>query len=694
MTTCFKIGIDIGGTFTDLVAFDERTGRTLLLKVPSTPHDPSEGAARAIADLLARHPAGITAIAHATTIGTNLFLGQMGLNLPRGALVTTEGFRDVLEIGRQRRPESYNLFFERPRPLIPRSLRLPVAERTTARGVVLKSPGDEEIRALARHLRREQVETVAIVFLHAYANPENERKVREVLTQELPEAAIVASHEVDPTYREYERTSTTVVNSLLVPVVSRYVEKLARRLTEQGIRAPLHIMQSSGGLATANIAVRIPAAVIESGPATGVTAAAEWGRWVKRENLLSFDMGGTTAKAGMVIGGVPQMVPEYEVGGKVHGGRLVKGSGYPVRYPFVDLAEVSGGGGTIAGLDEDGALKVGPLSAGADPGPVCYGKGGREPTVTDADVVLGRLGPRSLAGGTVPLRPESAAEAIAEHIARPLGMSIPEAACGILEIVHSHMMRAVRLVSIERGHDPRRFAMVAFGGAGPMHAAFLAEAMGIPEVFIPPHPGVFSALGLLLADFRHDLARSVLKTAESLTLDDLAALFSAMETEGTTFMKAEGFPAERIRTERHLAMRYVGQSYELDIPLQRSLAQTVRLFHRRHREVYGYAGPDEPVKVVSAHLTLRGLAAKPCFEASPIRAPAAGAEGALMQRRPVFFAPEGWRPTPVYERDRLLPGAWIEGPAVIEEYDATTVVPPGWHAAVDELANLCLKRGT
>lgn len=691
MTASFKIGIDIGGTFTDLVAFDERTGQTVLLKVPSTPHDPSEGAARAISDLLSNHPAEIEVIAHATTIGTNLFLGQMGLSFPKGALVTTEGFRDVLEIGRQRRPESYNLFFERPRPLIPRSLRFTVPERVNAGGEVLRAPEEDQIRALARHLRRERVEAIAVVFLHSYANPRNERQVREILASEIPGAAIVASHEVDPTYREYERTSTTVVNSLLIPVVSRYLERLTQRLADQGIRASLHIMQSSGGLATANMAMKMPAATIESGPATGVAAVAEWGRWLKRETLLSFDMGGTTAKAGMVIEGMPQMVSEYEVGGKAHAGRLVKGSGYPVRYPFVDLVEVSGGGGTIAHLDEDGALKVGPLSAGADPGPVCYGKGGKEPTVTDADVVLGRLSPRSISGGLLPVFPELASEAIERRIARPLGMGIPEAACGILEIVHSHMMRAVRLVSIERGHDPRRFAMVAFGGAGPMHAAFLAEAMGIPEVFIPPHPGVFSALGLLLADFRHDAAQSILKEASGLTSGELGSIFSAMEARGLAFMKAEGFPPERIRAERHLAMRYAGQSYELIIPMGKSLARTVQRFHRRHRQVYGYASADEPVEVVSAHIVLWGLAAKPRLEMRPIVS-SPGAGGALMEKHPVFFAPEGWVPTPVYRRDLLLPGAWIGGPAVIEEYDATTVVPPSWSAAVDEFANLCLKR--
>ncbi len=694
MTARLKIGIDIGGTFTDLVAFDERTGQTVLLKLPSTPHDPSEGAAGAIEALIAARPADIESIAHATTIGTNLFLGQMGLNLPRGALVTTEGFRDVLEIGRQRRPESYDLFFERPRPLIPRSLRFTVEERTNARGEILKSPDADRIRILAEELRRQGVEAIAVVFLHAYANPANERMVREILARECPGAVVVASHEVDPTYREYERTSTTVVNSLLVPVVSRYLERLVCRLMERGVRAPVHIMRSSGGLATASMAVRIPAATIESGPATGVTAVAEWGRWVNRDRLLSFDMGGTTAKAGLVIGGVPQMVPEYEVGGKAHAGRLVKGSGYPVRYPFVDLAEVSGGGGTIAWLDEGGALKVGPVSAGADPGPVCYGKGGKDPTVTDADVVLGRLGPRSLSGGAVPISPELAAAAIEERIARPLGMSIPEAACGILEIVHSHMMRAVRLVSIERGYDPRDFVMVAFGGAGPMHAVFLAEAIGIPEVFIPPHPGVFSALGLLLADFRHDVVRSILQEASGLTSREMNSFFLAMEKEGFAFMAAEGFPPERIRAERHLAMRYRGQSYELTVPVEKSLARAVQRFHRRHRQVYGFASTDERVEVVSAHLVLWGGRAKPRFEMRPITSPAAGAGSAMMEMRPVFFAPEGWMPTPVYRRDRLLPGAWFDGPAVVEEYDATTVVPPSWSATVDGFSNLCLKKGT
>ncbi|MBM3132885.1 MAG: hydantoinase/oxoprolinase family protein [Chloroflexi bacterium] len=693
MTARFNIGIDIGGTFTDLVAFDERTGQTVLLKVPSTPHNPSEGAITAIKELAATHPGEIEVIVHATTIGTNLFLGQTGLNLPKGALITTKGFRDVLEIGRQRRPELYNLFFKRPAPLIPRHLRFEIDERTNFTGEVLKPIDEGEVLSLANELRKERIETIAIVFLHSYANPAHEKRVREILDRELPEAIIVASHEVDPTYREYERTSTTVVNSLLIPVVSAYLEKMGKRLAELNIRAPFYIMQSSGGLATARMASRLPAATIESGPATGVIATEAWGQALNKKRLLSFDMGGTTAKAGTVIEGTAQMVPECEVGGTVHSGRSVKGSGYPVRYPFIDLAEVSGGGGTIAWVEQGSALKVGPQSAGADPGPACYGKGGQHPTVTDANLVLGRLNPKGLSGGAIPVFPELAQKTIGQRIADPLGMSIEQASHGILEIVNTHMMRALRLVSIERGHDPRQFALVAFGGAGPMHAAFLAEAMGMKEVFVPPHPGVFSAFGLLLADFRYDLTRSVLKDSSRIGRDELAGIFDAMEKEGLAALSRDAFPSRQIRGERHLAMRYVGQSYELMIPFERNLEEAIKRFHRRHSDTYGYASPDEGVEVVSVHLALWVPTGKPAFRKTeiPYRMPAANA---LMERRPVYFAPMGWTRTPVYARGLLLPGNWFDGPAMIEEYDATTIVPPMWNAAVDKFSNLCLKRGT
>lgn len=693
MTSRVQVGIDVGGTFTDLVAFNEETGQTLLVKTPSTPHDPSEGAMEAIRKLLAAHPSEIESIVHASTVGSNLFLGQLGLDIPKGALVTTSGFRDILEIGRQKRPELYNPFFERPRPLIDGTLRFTVKERVNFKGEVLKAVDEEEVRGIGRRLREEQVQTAAIVFLHAYANPAHEKRVKEILSGELPGTIMVASHEVDPAYREYERMSTTVVNSLLIPVVSLYLERIRERLLELEIEAPLYIMQSNGGLAAVETASRLPVATIESGPATGVTASAHWSRLLGVPDMLSFDMGGTTAKAGTVIGGVPQMVGEAEVGGVVHSGRSVKGSGYPVRYPFVDLAEISGGGGTIAWVDQGKALMVGSVSAGADPGPACYGKGGLDPTVTDANLMLGRLNPGGLSGGDVELFPELAERAITEKIAKPLGLSPVEAASGIIEIVNNHMMRALRLVSIERGYDPRDFAMLAFGGCGPMHAAFLAEALGTEVIFIPPDAGVFSALGLIMADFRHDYLRSVMKESSQIDPRSLAKAFQDMEEEASKTLQQEGFAPGQVVMERHLGLRYLEQSYELAVPFQGSLQEAVRLFHQRHHEVYGYASDDEPTEVVSAHLVARGLKEKPEFARKHLAEPAPSPEALAERRKVYYFSGTGWTESPVYSRERLLPGNRIEGPAIIQQYDSTSVIPPGWSAAVDEFSNLMLRRG-
>ena len=690
MDSSLRVGIDVGGTFTDLVAFDEHSGETLLIKLPSTPRDPSDGVIQAFTHLSDSSQGQVAVLVHASTIGTNLFLGQLGLDVPRGALVTTRGFRDVLEIGRQRRAELYNPFFERPQPLVERHLRFTVSERMSHEGRAITAVDEEEVRALARAIGEANVETVAVGFLHAYANPEHERKVKAILERELPGTVIVASHEVNPEYREYERISTTVVNSLLIPVVSSYLQRIKERMSEAGATAPVYIMQSNGGLAAVDVASRLPVATIESGPATGVAASAFWSRMLGIDNVLSFDMGGTTTKAGAVIDGRPQLRSEYEIGGNVHGGRIVGGSGYPVRFPFIDLAEVSGGGGTIAWVEGGDALRVGPVSAGADPGPACYGKGGEDPTVTDANLILGRLGPAGLAGGEVRTLPELAERAMERKVARPLGIPLVQAAHGALEIVNNHMMRALRLVSIERGYDPRDLTLLAFGGAGPMHGPFLAEGLGIAEVLVPPSAGAFSALGLILADFRHDLIQSVMKLASHMDRESLEEAFLALEGEASRLLSSEGFAAEQMAVERQLDLRYLGQSYEIAVPVLQTLESTLSSFHLRHRETYGYAAEAEPIEVVNARLIASGITAKPRFDT------AGATEGTsppqASDSRRVFFPDTGWIETAVYSRETLLPGNRIAGPAIIEQYDATTVVPPQWNAAADEYLNLRLRR--
>ena len=665
MSFKLKIGIDTGGTFTDLVAFDEETKKTIIIKLPSSPDDPSEAVIEVIKCLRKKSKKELSLIVHASTLGTNLFLGQIGLNIPKGALVTTSGFRDVLEIGRQRRAELYNPFFERKKPLIERNLRFTVNERVNFNGKVLKSIDEKEVINLSRKIREEGVETIAISFIHSYVNSENEVQVKEILKKELPDKVIVSSHEVDPEYREYERTSTTVINSLLVPVVSRYLEMIKKRLKKLGVDVPIYMMQSNGGLATVDEASKIPVTTIESGPATGVTASAYWAKMIGVENILSFDMGGTTAKAGAVINGVPQMVSEYEVGGKVHSGRIVKGSGYSVRSPFIDLAEVSGGGGTIAWVDQGDFLRVGPLSAGADPGPACYGRWGANPTVTDANLILGRLGKKGLSGGEIELFKELAENSLKEKIAEPLGLSLVEAANGIIEVVNNHMTRALRLVSIERGHDPRDFSMLAFGGAGPMHAPFLADELAIKKIFIPPSPGVFSALGLLLSDFRHDLMRSVMKEASKINRSTLKEIFEKLESEAFRILKKEGFRSDRIILERKLSLRYLGQSYELLVSASKNLEGTFDLFHIRHQETYGYAERSEPVEVVNAHLVAIGQIKKPELKKEVLRSTSPSSK-ALIEKRSVYFDDTGWKKTPVFSRHFLYSGNQINGPAILE----------------------------
>ncbi len=670
----YRLGIDVGGTFTDLVGFEEESGALWSLKVSTTPHDPSLAIVDAVRRFRQQHAEPIRLLVHASTIGTNLFLGQTHLRLPKAALLTTEGFRDVLEIGRQRRAELYNLFYERPRPLIPRRFRYGVKERLNAQGNVVTPLDDAQVTAIASELRREGIETVAVCYLHSYRNPVHEERTRALLRERLGETVIVLSSEVDPHYREYERTSTTVVNALLVPVLSRYLQRLEGDLRRLGVEAPFYVMQSSGGMTTLADASALPVAVIESGPAAGVVGAAYLGLTLGLGDLLSFDMGGTTAKAGAVVGGTTQVVNEYEVGGKVHAGRIVKGSGYPARFPFIDLAEVSAGGGTIAWV-EGGALRVGPTSAGADPGPASYGRGSIEPTVTDCNLILGRLSARGLLDGTIPLDVDEARKAVG-RVADPVGLGVVETADGVLRVVHTQMVRALRLVSLERGYDPRRMALVAFGGAGSMHGAFLAEELGMSEVLVPPAPGLFSALGLLVADLRQDAIRAILEPASAVDQQDLDRAFGEMAADLLRALTEGGVPPEAVVMEHLLELRYQGQSYELTVYGDRVEA-AVRAFHDRHREVYGYMAPGEPVEVVTARTVAYGRLARPGIAAVPA---AAGSPDPL-EVRDVFF--DGWRATPVYRREKLGAGQMMTGPAIIEQYDATTVVPPGWRALVE-----------
>ncbi len=680
-----RIGVDVGGTFTDLIAADESGGTLTPVKVLSTPRSPADGVLAAFHRLLEGRPGQPTYLVHASTIGTNLFLGQIGLDLPRVALLTSAGFRDVLEIGRQRRAELYNLFYQRPRPLVDRRNRIGVPERVDASGRTVTPIDEAAVRAAAARLAAEGIDAVAISFLHAYAYPDHERRAKAIVQDALPEAVVVASHEVDPEYREYERTSTTVISALLSPVVSRYLRGLSARLREEGHTMPLYAMQSSGGITTIEGAAATPATLIESGPAAGVVGSAALGRHLGHSRLLSFDMGGTTAKAGAVIDGHPEVIAEYEVGGTVHAGRIVRGSGYPVRAPFIDLAEVSAGGGTVAWVEDD-ALRCGPLSAGADPGPACYGRGGSQPTVTDAHLLLGWLSPAGLLGGRMPLSTEAASRAM-DSVARPLGLDRTATADGIVRVVNAQMVRALRIVSLERGYDPREMAMIAFGGAGPMHAAALADELGIREVVIPPNPGVFSAVGLLAADLRCDRVESVMRPVERVDAQWLETRFRRLEAEAQKDVR-EGDGRRTVVVRRALDLRYVGQSYELTVPGEVPLANAAEAFRARHAEIYGYSPPREPVEVVNTRVTALGIMPPLAMWEAPAGPPPAGRPGT---RRAHF---EGqWVEAPVLARRALETGRVVAGPAIVEEDEATTVVPSGWSVRRGDAGTLLLRRG-
>ncbi len=689
-----RIGIDVGGTFTDLVAAEAWSGRLRTRKVPSTPREPHRAVVEALASLLGEYPERprVEFLAHSTTIATNALLGQIGLELPRVALVTTHGFRDVIEIGRQNRSQIYNLFVRRPRPLVERDDRLTVRERIDYRGEILVPLEDETIERVCGILRGRSIAVVAICLINSYANDAHERLLSDALTAALPGVRVTRSSDVNPEYREYERFSTTVVNAALAPIVEGYLERVIHELRQVGVDAPLYVMRSDGGMAAAERTAGRPAALIESGPASGAVAAAALGRRTGTRRILSFDMGGTTAKAGTVIDGIAQVVHEFEAAGETHSGRAVKGSGYPVRFPFVDLAEVSAGGGTIAWIDDAGSLRVGPLSAGADPGPACYGTFDR-PTVTDANVVLGRLHQRHLLGGAFPIDASRARSSIGA-LARRLGTTVETAAAGIVTLIDDAMAKALRIVTIERGLDPRDFTLVAFGGGGPLHACALADALGVRRILVPEHPGLFSARGLLEADLHAHDVRPILATIEELDSDAVERFYRETEARAAEALAAQGAAAGTIVFRRQYDARYRGQSFELTIDHDLAPRDVARRFHDAHRMRYGYDAPDEPIEIVNARLTAYGkVGTAPHVTLSSAPEPVEGArvEGRQLDIRGVWID-GAFADVPVLQRSALADGTRVEGPAIVEEYDSTVYVAPEWSLAVAG-GPLALERG-
>jgi len=683
-----RLSVDVGGTFTDAVMVDD-SGKLYALKIESTPRNPELGFVDAVVEVISGRvdPEQIESLVHVGTIGSNLLLGQLGIDLPACALVTTKGFRDVIEIGRQNRPELYNISFSRPRTLVPRSLRFEMDERVDSDGGVLVKVSKTRLRELARRLRNSGAETVAICFLNSYVNGSNER-VAETLLKRALHRPVYASSDIDPEQREYERASTTVVNAVLAPAVSGYLRSAGEEMRRIGITAELYVLGSSGGLLDIAEVGRRPILAVESGPAAGVVAASEVARSLRLAKVISFDMGGTTAKAGAILNFEPAIVPEVEVGGRVNRGRLVKGSGYPVRTQSIDLAEVSAGGGTVVSVGEAGEMAVGPMSAGADPGPACYGKGGEAPTITDANLILGRIG-TTLLGGKMRLNPKKAARAF-ERLRKRSGMGAEELASASLRIVNFQMAKAIEIVTLERGLDARDFALVAFGGAGPMHAVEVAESIGMTKVIVPPLPGLFSALGMLMTDMRYDRVRGMVGLLEEVGEGKIEEMFEEMERESSESLNEKGIEG-RPSYRRSIDLRYYGQGYELEIVVRRPFnrAAVTKAFEGRHVEVYGFAHEGERIELTALRLTTT-IPATSKVRLSEVEGemPVAGGEG----RRRAKFG-ERWFETQVYSRE-LLPvgGGVIRGPAIVEEYDSTVVVPPGWGCVKNHLRCLVIER--
>jgi len=686
-----RVGIDVGGTFTDVVAIDDESGTIENVKIPSTPKNPAQGVLEAFSKFPKEK---VTLVAHATTLATNALLGQTELNLPKTAIITTRGFRDVIEIGRQRRAELYNLFFQKPKQLVPRRYRFEARERIDSYGHVVTPLIVDDTKTILDEIKSENIEAVAICFLNSYINQEHELKVKESIKSSMPNLYTCCSSEVAREYREYERFSTAVVNVMLMPIVSSYLGNLVRGLHTMKTSAPLIIMQSNGGMASVDYVSSRPASIIESGPAAGVVASVFYSYALGLDNVISFDMGGTTAKAGAVRGGVVETTSEYEVAGTVHKGRITKGSGYPVRGSIVDLAECSAGGGTIAGVDDGGALRVGPLSAGACPGPACYALGGADPTVTDANLVLGRLNPKYLLNGEKKIRIDLAKKAMEERICERLGLSVVEAALGILEIVNSEMAKILRMVSVERGYDPADFTTIAFGGAGPMHVCALADDIGVRQVVIPPNPGLFSALGLLVSDFKYEAVRAVMTRAQPGIEGSLEATFTDLEKE---VLRAIHFFHEWVTTHRYVEMRYIGQSYELLVPIDKPIThrkteEAIRKFHQRHEDVYGYSTEDSDVEVVNARVAAVRKVEKPKLRTID-RGNACPPTESIIEKRNVFFEDANrYVECPIFNRQKLKAGNVVRGPAIIEQYDSTTVVYQEWIAEIDDCGNILLRR--
>lgn len=680
----YRLGVDVGGTFTDFVLFDQESQQTWVSKRPTTPEDQARGVVQGLDEVLTSRgvtPEELLYFAQGSTIAINAMLEGKTASV---GIITTQGFRDLLELRRQSRPSLYDLFFQKPHPLVPRRLRLAVPERVNAQGEVLVPLDENETRGALERLARTGVDAIAVCFLFSFLNPRHELLVAELAREVAPDCAVWLSHSVLPEFREFERLGTTVCNAALGPVLRSYLGNLGGRLAKVGFRRPPYIMQSNGGVISPDGALRRPANTLYSGPAAGVMGGLHVARLTGTDNAITLDMGGTSTDVSMIRRGAVSVVHEKEI------------AGTPIRTPMVDVNSIGAGGGSIAWIDAGGRLKVGPRSAGAHPGPAAYGHGGDRPTVTDANLLLGRLSPHGLLGGRMRLHRDLASEAIQRHVARPLGMEPVEAAWGILQIVDTNTVLALRAVSMQRGHDPREFTLVAFGGAGPLHASAAARQLGISRVVVPPAPGALCALGLLTTDMRSDYVQAFIMPVPDVDLHAVNTVLGGLERLAQDWLGTEGIDATKRTLQVSADLRYVGQNHELTVAAPPApwdaggLADLCERFHREHDRAYGYRADQLTVQLVNVRLA--------ALVAMPGLRPHAEDTGAWdnvapVEHRDVWWA-DGFVPTPVYERASLPTGFRVRGPAVVQQLDSTTIIAPEEEGEVDGYGNLVLSLGS
>ncbi|WP_323010819.1 hydantoinase/oxoprolinase family protein [Paracoccus sp. (in: a-proteobacteria)] len=679
----WRIGVDSGGTFTDVCLFNDTSGEVTIWKVSSTPDDPSRGITQGVSEGLERVSATadeVDFLGHGTTVATNALIQGRGV---KTGLITTDGFRDLLEIGRQKRPDLYDLQADKPETLVARDLRLGVVERMRADGSVEEALDEEAFREAVRELKAQGVKSLAVSFLYSFLNDAHERRAAAITAEEFPDAFTAISSDIAPEFREYERLSTTVVNAYLGPVMQGYVRALKKKLADLGLKIAPQLTQSNGGVIAFDTAAEMPVRTVLSGPSTGVVAAQAIGRMTGIKNLITFDMGGTSSDVALLSGGECRVVNEAVV------------HGYPLKVPMLDIHTVGAGGGSIAYVDNGGLLKVGPRSAGANPGPACYGLGNDEPTVTDANVVLQTQNPEYLLNGRMKIDRQLSVAAI-QKLADKLGMEILETANGILDIVVANMAKAIRVISVQRGHDPRDYTLVAFGGAGPVQAARLAQELGMSRVLIPRTPGVLCALGLLMTDLRSDFSATSLMRLDQATPDTVAAIFADLQSRAELWFEAEGIASQARVLNLAVDVRYAGQNYEIAIalpdgPITDATFDSIREgFLAAHRQLYGFVAEGEPMQLVTFRAAASGLVQKADFAPQPLEGSDSGT--AVTGSRPVWMVERrDFVETTLYNRALLKAGNVVQGPAIIDQMDSTTVVPPGMSATVDAYLNLILE---